>query len=504
MPHGEDASGSGSGPGSTATKRRRRAGVPPPALPPAVPTTGTSSDRSKPRRKRSKKPRRGDEQDERDAKRRNLGEEEEEEEEEVVSSAPSSPICEPYIPDDEEYSVELYEAFDDAEKYFKEKIGRQMQRSTLQNFMPATCLASDPKLVAVRERGTKAVVSAAKLLVGLSSSIDGKPLLRCSGFWVDWDKENKTGIVLTTAQLIRLDPVEYNVWLGKDEYDRNAKVIVHLLDETPAEGHLIYYQKHYDIALFRVRVDADVQLPLLNVKVQQAQEVFHLGRDGNLDLRVTHGRVEYLNPDVFQRYHFMFFSRSDVNEYDNGGVVIDLKGKVVGMVNISAYGSFIPSSILIKCLDLWKKLGRIPRPHLGFKFFAIKLLDPLYIDKIVREHKIDDGLIVNEVANGSNAERLGIQRGDIISCFNGKKISTTVQLENLLLNMCMDFDRANQPNAIDIFIGVFDTRKNRWRDVNLNAKVSDHGEIVARATAPFTMGPRRTGVSVAPDQTVSG
>jgi hypothetical protein len=42
---------------------------------------------------------------------------------------------------------------------------------------------------------------------------------------------------------------------------------------------------------------------------------------------------------------------------------------------------------------------RIPRPHLGFKFFAIKLLDPLYIDKIVREHKIDDGLIVNEVFN---------------------------------------------------------------------------------------------------------
>jgi hypothetical protein len=24
---------------------------------------------------------------------------------------------------------------------------------------------------------------------------------RCSGFWIDWDKENKTGIVLTTAHL---------------------------------------------------------------------------------------------------------------------------------------------------------------------------------------------------------------------------------------------------------------------------------------------------------------
>jgi hypothetical protein len=87
-----------------------------------------------------------------------------------------------------------------------------------------------------------------------------------------------------------------------------------LLDGTTAEGHLLYYQKHYEIALFRVRVDHDVQLPSFNVGVQQAQEVFHLGRDENLDLRINHGRVENLNPDVFQRYHFMYFYHEGVNK----------------------------------------------------------------------------------------------------------------------------------------------------------------------------------------------
>jgi hypothetical protein len=82
---------------------------------------GTRSEQSKRRRKKSRIHRRDDEQDEREAKRRTLGKEEEEEE--VVSSAPSSPICEPYIPEDEEYSVELYEAFEEAEKHFQEKIG---------------------------------------------------------------------------------------------------------------------------------------------------------------------------------------------------------------------------------------------------------------------------------------------------------------------------------------------------------------------------------------------
>ncbi|XBJ21762.1 hypothetical protein VPH35_000260 [Triticum aestivum] len=179
----------------------------------------------------------------------------------------------------------------------------------------------------------------------------------------------------------------------------------------------------------------------------------------------------------------MYLSRRDVNKYDDGGPVIDLDGNVVGMVNISSQGSFIPSSILLKCLNLWKKLGCIPRPHLGFKFFSIKFLDPFYIEKIWRKYNIDDGLIVNEVADGSNAQRLGIQRGDIIACFNGEQISTTIELENLLLDMCNDPHRVNQPNAeIDVLIRVFNTRKSRWRDFHLTSNVSDHGEVVVRGT----------------------
>ncbi|KAM0899267.1 hypothetical protein ACQ4PT_021428 [Festuca glaucescens] len=301
----------------------------------------------------------------------------------------------------------------------------------------------NPQLAPVRERGTNAVLSAAKFLLGLSSSIGGKPLLRCSGFWIDWDEESKTGTIFTTAHLIRSNNSEFDVWLGQDEYDPNAKY---------------------------------------------AQEVFLLGRAENLDLRITHGRVEYLNPDVFQRYHFMFSSKTDANQYDDGGLVIDLDGKVVGMVNITSQGSFIPCSILLMCLDLWRKYGHITRPHLGFKFFATKFLDPLYIEKIWRKYNIDDGLIVNEVADGSNSEMLGIRRGDIISCFNGEQISTTVELENLLLDICKDFDRTNQPSAeVDIVIKVFNIRKSRWRELHLTTNIAEHGEVVARESYATSM-----------------
>ena len=54
----------------------------------------------------------------------------------------------------------------------------------------------------------------------------GEPLKRCSGFWIDWDVESKTGIVLTTAHLIRTKgpPDSDGVWLGGAHYESKANV----------------------------------------------------------------------------------------------------------------------------------------------------------------------------------------------------------------------------------------------------------------------------------------
>jgi hypothetical protein len=54
---------------------------------------------------------------------------------------------------------------------------------------------------------------------------DDKLLRRCSGFWIEWDKKKKTGIVLTTAHLIRSNCPSLDHWLGQDEYSTKAKVI---------------------------------------------------------------------------------------------------------------------------------------------------------------------------------------------------------------------------------------------------------------------------------------
>ncbi|KAM0881670.1 hypothetical protein ACQ4PT_032827 [Festuca glaucescens] len=208
--------------------------------------------------------------------------------------------------------------------------------------------------------------------------LDGKPLANCCGMWIKWDEESKTGIVLMTAYLIRSNHPTENHWEGRDEYNIKSKVIVHLLDGNTADGHYLYHQEHYDLAFFKVRVDEEVEVP-------------HFSCD------------------------------------DDGGSVIDLDGKVAGLVNKHLEESFVPSSILDKCVDLWCKFRCIPQLHLGMNFISIKLLDPIHIEMMCHMYKIEDGLIVQEVSKESHAEKLGICLGDIIE-FNGESISTTVEV----------------------------------------------------------------------------
>ncbi|KQK11522.1 hypothetical protein BRADI_2g60630v3 [Brachypodium distachyon] len=330
------------------------------------------------------------------------------EEEELASFTPKSPISRPYIPDDQLNAPtaypETHNAFNEANAKYEAKLRRRYHLFTFSdegNLAPS-CLFSHEHLLPIREPAKKAALHAAKSIIRLSSSVGGKPLADCCGLWIKWEEESKTGIVLTTAHLIRTNHPTRNHWEGRDEYNHKANVIVHLLDDTTAQGHYLYHQEHYDLAFFKVRVDEPVQVPSFSSSVHCGQDVFRLGRDDHMNLRITHGRVEYLNPGRYERHHYMYFfheknddlphqrndgylPRRKNDDYlcdDDGGSVIDLDGKVVGLVNKQLKKPFVPSSILVRCLDLWCQFGCIPRLHLGMRFTSIRLLDPIHVEKM--------------------------------------------------------------------------------------------------------------------------
>uniref|UniRef100_A0A0E0DM07 PDZ domain-containing protein n=1 Tax=Oryza meridionalis TaxID=40149 RepID=A0A0E0DM07_9ORYZ len=365
-------------------------------------------------------------------------------EEEEVSSAPSSPLHMPLLPfkftgydsDGQEIleppDMDIVDAYQQRREEFEEKRARQLSLPTL-NSSKSLCL-SDPKFLDIHEPAKKAVLGAAKFILGLSSSIGGKPLARCSGFLVDWDETRKKGIVMTTSDII-CSKSSLDCWSGEDEYCPNAEVYVHLLDDTTVEARLIYSQTHYNLALFEIALETPSELPTFSSRVDRAQHIFKLGRDENLYLRISHGRVLYSNPYLCDRHHYMYVS-SAIPEFGLGGLVIDLKGKVVGMTGL--IHAFIPSS----------------------------------------------------VSEGSILEKLGVRIGDIIEYLNGERIYDTIQLEELLLELCEGhFDNGNGLNStLEMAVILFHIRKGAQSIKKLTANVLENGEVVKRGVF-FVAGP---------------
>nr|CAB3460223.1 unnamed protein product [Digitaria exilis] len=122
------------------------------------------------------------------------------------------------------------------------------------------------------------------------------------------------------------------------------------------------------------------------------------------------------------------------------------------------------------------------------KFSAISFLDLPHREKIACKCDVNDGLIVKQVSEGSVAEKVGVRRGDIIKSWNNENISTTIELENFLLDMCKKhLDKGNGiGSSVDLSIGIFYIRKDSHDTFKMSVNVSDDIEVVAEGVYPVT------------------
>ncbi|CAL4902962.1 unnamed protein product [Urochloa decumbens] len=383
---------------------------------------------------------------------------------------------------DSNINPDVFDAYLEEEEKYCAKLEREKNLLTLTQDMPRTCLESQ-ELLPVRDSATDMVLQAAKSVMGLSSYIDGKPLAQSTGFFIDWDNEKKVGTILTSAHIICAKYPSIHDRSSTREYAVDAKVEIHLSRGTSVDGCLVHYHKYYNIALFEVSLKQSPQLLCLNDEVKYAQEVFLLGRNERLQLNVGHGRVQFMDPGLFEQNHYVYVN-CKVSKCGAGGPAVNFDGKVVGMADPTPRTAFIPISILVRCLHMQKEFKCIPRLHLGLKFSSIKFLKTSHIEEIMDAFSINSGLIVKQVSEGSIAEKVGIRNGDIVRCLNGEHVSTTVDLEHLSLRICEDhFTKGNVLGSnLDIAFEIFNIRKKCHLSKMLAVNVSDDTEVIRGGT----------------------
>ncbi len=207
-----------------------------------------------------------------------------------------------------------------------------------------------------------------------------------------------------------------------------------LADESEHEAKLVGTDSVSDLAV--LKIEAQDLKPAefgQSDSLQVGDDVIAIGNPLGTELNgtMTNGIVSAINRNVIFGGHSMTLIQTNaaINEGNSGGPLINEFGQVVGVTNMKAFTTgvegicfAIPTSVIQPVVDALIADGQVNgRASIGIVIGALDAAAAEYYD-------LPQGLYVESVAEGSDAEKQGIQPGDIVTAVNGQTVTTTYEV----------------------------------------------------------------------------
>lgn len=143
-----------------------------------------------------------------------------------------------------------------------------------------------------------------------------------------------------------------------------------------------------------------------------------------------------------------------LNPGNSGGPLLNSAGQVIGINFATTFGadnvSFaLPINSLKPLLEIFLKEGKIVRPYIGISYTIIT-------KEIAALRRLPEGAFVSRVLVDSPADKAGIQRGDIITKFDGEQIGSTLSIASAVAKkrigdkVDIEVDRGGETIALEV------------------------------------------------------
>jgi serine protease Do len=220
--------------------------------------------------------------------------------------------------------------------------------------------------------------------------------------------------------------------------EQSDEIQVLLADKRTFKGKLIGTDPKTDVAV--VKIDAS-NLPVLtwgdSSQLQVGEMVLAVGNPFGLNQTVTMGIISAVGRAKMGIVDYEDFIQTDaaINPGNSGGALVNLKGELIG-INTAIFsqsggymgiGFAIPSNMVKSVMSSLVKHGKVVRGWLGV---SIQEINP----DLAKEFSAADtkGALVADVMDDSPASKGKLERGDIITAYNGHTINDPAQLRALV------------------------------------------------------------------------
>ena len=196
--------------------------------------------------------------------------------------------------------------------------------------------------------------------------------------------------------------------------------------DTRIPAKVIGYDPEVDLALLKTEVDAPYVFNFgSSADLDVGDKIYAIGSPVGLERTLTSGIVSATDRKLFTLGSVMQIDAA-VNQGNSGGPCIDANGNVqavvfAGMLQFEGLNFAIPVEYLKSLLPALYAGGKVSHPWLGCYGHTKKELGK------------DAGLEVQYVFPGASASRARIVPGDLIVEFDGQKIRTLEDMQNVLM-----------------------------------------------------------------------
>lgn len=211
--------------------------------------------------------------------------------------------------------------------------------------------------------------------------------------------------------------------------------------EKPTDGVVVGRDPDLDLALIRVKTKRKLQPMTLGDSdaLQVGEFVMAIGNPFGQGHSVTHGIIsakDRKSPD-FQLANYIQ-TDTPINPGNSGGPLVNLKGEVIGINNAidqraQGIGFAIPINLVKAVLPQLKSKGKVSRGYIGIQAGELTA----EIAKQIGAPKDLKGAFVAHVVPGEAADKSGIKLYDVITEFNGKKVTSSYDLVNAVTSVAV-------------------------------------------------------------------